>query len=95
MAVNYFVGRSQDELEGFLRAAQDDLAAGKTVQDASSGDVSKRENISKSIESRIRMILQALTNLDPGKYPPSQSFATQEYRVTFSGAPSIITQGNG
>ncbi len=84
MAINYFIGRSIQDLENDLKLAQEDLAAGKTVSDASSGDVSKRENVQGSIEKRIRLILQALTIADPVKYPPELTTTTRSFRIVFS-----------
>jgi len=91
MAINYFIGRSQQSLEADLANAQEDLAAGKSVMDASSGDVSKRESMMGSIEKRIRLILQALTVINPTLYPPSQTMPTREFRVAFGPADQGIS----
>src|SRR5271169_930709 len=87
MPVNYFLGRSQQQLEADLKAAQDDLAAGKNVQTASSGDVRKEDRIEKSIEARILMILQALNLIDPTAYPNTLITPLRSTRIILSETP--------
>lgn len=67
--VNYFLGQSQADLETALRAAQDDLKAGKTIVEGSSGDSSAKEFIQADVYTRIEQILFALFLLDPIHYP--------------------------
>jgi len=84
MALNYFIGWTQSELELELRAAQEDLAAGKATISAGAGDANTASRIEKSCEERIRMILQALNKLDPDTYPLDQITPISETRIAFA-----------
>jgi hypothetical protein len=83
MAFNPFMGRSLETLQADLKAAQDDLAAGKTIQSSGVGETRKTEHIDTNPRERIRAILFALNKLDGVKYPLCQISPDRETRVTF------------
>lgn len=84
MALNYFIGWSVERLERALTIAQDDLAAGASIESAGSGDVNSRNKTELSPQERIKMILKALNLADPEKYPASSSIATTQTRISFA-----------
>lgn len=90
MALNQFIGWSKDDLEAALRRAQEDLAAGKSIESSRAGDVSKTERYEKSIDERIGLILKALSLLDPVKYPADQITRTTQTRATFSCGEGLV-----
>lgn len=77
MAVNYFAGKSKTWLETELAKAQAELAAGKTSNSGSSGDVAFSKQIQIKIKERIESLLYALYLIDPDTYP-----ATSAIRVS-------------
>lgn len=84
MAINYFIGWSQKDLEAELRSAQEDLAAGSSTIQAGAGDATQQSRVEKSIEERIRMILASLNKLDPDRYPLGQITALTQTRAGFN-----------
>ncbi len=84
MAINYFIGWSVAQLEVELRAAQEDLAAGKATTRAGAGDAQVEDVVQKSAEDRIKMIYRALYALDPERYPIGQITAITSTKVAFS-----------
>jgi len=84
VAINYFIGWSQEDLEGALREAQEDLAAGKSTTQAGAGDASVQNRVEKSIEERIKLLYKALNAKDAKKYPIDQITAIDRTRVVFS-----------
>lgn len=83
MAMNPFIGRSFEQLECDLRAAQDDLAAGKTIESSGVGETRKKERFDSSPRERIRNILNVLSKLDPAKYPPGCASPDRQTRAVF------------
>ena len=83
MAINYFIGWSIKDLETELRAAQEDLAAGKSTIQAGSGDASVQNRVEKSIEARIEQLLIALNKQDAEKYPLDQVSRITQTRAAF------------
>lgn len=84
MAINYFVGWSQKDLEAELRAAQEDLAAGKSLIASRAGDVGTNSQIAESAQNRIKMLLAALNKIDPTNYPVADITAITSSRACFS-----------
>jgi hypothetical protein len=84
MALNYFIGWSIQKLETALAAAQEDLAAGASIESAGSGDVNSRNKTELSPQERIKMILKALNLADPDSYPASTSVAITRTRINFA-----------
>lgn len=84
MAINYFIGWDQEDLETELRAAQEDLAAGKATTEGRAGDVTSRSQMEQSCQQRIKLLLKALNALDPETYPIDQVTAITATRVCFS-----------
>jgi hypothetical protein len=84
MAFNPFIGWSQQDLERELRRAQEDYAAGASVESAGSGDVNSRSRIDASPLQRIRQIYAALYALDPEKYPAAAIRPITQTRIVFS-----------
>lgn len=70
--MNPFIGQSQETLEAWLREAQEDLAAGKTITSAGAGDTRFDNQVSGSPEKRIEQLLRALNLLDPVTYPATE-----------------------
>lgn len=83
MAINYFIGWSQSQLETELRAAQEDMAAGKQIVQSGAGDASMQNRIEKSVEQRIQLLLKSLNALDPDTYPISDVTAITTTRAVF------------
>lgn len=83
MAVNYFIGRTREELESALREAQDDLLKGSALIRADILDSSTQSRVEKSNEERVRMILTALNKIAPDDYPIGQTSAIERTRVVF------------
>jgi len=69
MAFNPFIGWTQADLETQLRAAQEELAAGKMLTSNSVGDTSFTAEREGSIIKRIEQIYRALNVLDSDTYP--------------------------
>ena len=83
MAINYFIGWAQADLEAELRAAQEDLAAGKATISAQGGDTRVGSAVERSAEERIRLLLRALSALDPEAYPPESINPITSTRASF------------
>jgi len=90
MAINYFIGWSQEDLEAELRVAQEDLAAGKATSRAGAGESNTESRIEKTIEDRIRLIFRALNALDPDTYPIDQITPSSVVQVTFGTPDPVI-----
>jgi hypothetical protein len=86
MAINFFVGWSQQELEAELRAAQEDLAAGKSTISSQAGEVRSGAAVELSAQERIKLILRALNKVNPEEYPVADVTAITSTRAAFSGA---------
>jgi hypothetical protein len=84
MAINYFVGWSQEELEEELVAAQEDLAAGKSTVMAQAGEARSGSQVEISAQERIKQLLKALNLLNPTQYPIDQVTAVTCTRACFS-----------
>lgn len=84
MAIDYFIGWSQEDLEAELRAAQEDLAAGKSTTQAGAGDASVQNRVEKSIEERIKLLYRALNKKDAIKYPIAQITAITQTKAALS-----------
>ena len=69
MAVNYFVGKTQAWLEAELAKVQADIAAGKTITTASSGDVASGKMVETNAKARFDQLYYALYLLAPTTYP--------------------------
>ena len=69
-----------------MASAQEDLAAGASIESAGSGDVNSRNKTELSPQERIKMILKALNLLDPEKYPASAAVAITRTRINFAQA---------
>ncbi len=83
MAINYLIGRTQEDLERALAEAQNDLMAGRAIVQTGAGDTSSQSSMEKKCEDRIKIILKALHVIDPDKYPLDQTTAITETRVSF------------
>ena len=94
MAINYFVGWEQQDLEVELRAAQEELAAGKATIRTASADVGVWSQVENSLTSRIEMLLQGLNRLDPVNYPIDQVSRTAAFRCVISGGPEACRDGS-
>lgn len=84
MAFNPFLGWSQQELETELRRAQEDYAAGASLESTGSGDLQSRNRIETSAVKRIEQLYRALSALDPERYPASQIARTTSTRIVFA-----------
>jgi hypothetical protein len=84
VAINYFAGWSQSDLETALEAAQADLASGKSTIGAGSGLVSIRSQVELTPQRRIELILKALNAINPSQYPITSVTITDVLRVGFS-----------
>lgn len=91
MAFNPFFGRSWDTLAADLEAAQDDLAAGKTISSSGVGETRKTEQVEISARERIRQILLAMNRLRPDAVPLDQISPDRTVRVVFNSAFPPIT----
>jgi hypothetical protein len=69
-----------------LAAAQDDLAAGKTISSSGVGETRKTERVELSVRERIRQILYALNRIDPITFPIGQIAPDRSVRVIFNTA---------
>ena len=78
MAVNYFVGWTQTELEAELRRAQAELGAGASVGSVGAGDTQAQFSKEHSAKERIEMLLKALNALDPTTYPAESVFGESQ-----------------
>ena len=84
MAINYFIGWSQQDLEEALREAQEDLAQGKSTIAAQGGDSRIGSQVDLSAQERIKMILKALNLLDPDTYPIASVSSINTTRACFT-----------
>ena len=84
MAINYFVGWNQQELEEELVSAQEDLAAGKATVMAQAGEARSGSEVELSAQARIKQLLKALNLLDPTTYPIDLVTAVTSTRACFS-----------
>jgi hypothetical protein len=85
MPVNVFFGIPQATLETWLRDAQADLAAGKTLVSYSTGDTSGSKIVQSSPQTRIELILRALYLIDPESYPASSVSRVTRTRIRVFG----------
>lgn len=69
MGFNPFIGKSQAWLEAELAKAQDDLAAGGSIDATGTGSVNSSQNLQIGIMERIELLLRALHILDAVTYP--------------------------
>lgn len=69
MPINYFLNRSQGDLEADLVTAQNELAKGKVRASINTPHTGVSFSTVASIEQRIRRILYALNQIDPDAYP--------------------------
>jgi hypothetical protein len=83
MAVDYFIGWTQVELETELRRSQEELARGKSITQASAGDSSFQFKLEQTIRERISMLLFKLNQLDPDTYPTSSTRPIRRTQVVF------------
>lgn len=84
MALNYFIGWSQEDLETELRAAQEELARGKNFSEIASEGTSSRAEIETKAKERIELLLEALYLLDPDTYPLTSISRTTRTKGVFS-----------
>lgn len=91
MALNLFIGISRDQLERWLRDAQADLAAGKTLSSYGTGDTNASKQVQMDIRQRIAEILNALNAIDSTAYPAAQTKRVTRTQIRESQAedPSI------
>jgi len=83
VAIDYFIGWNQQDLETELRAAQEDLASGKATIAARGGDSSVGSQVDMSAQERIKLILKALNAIDPDTYPIASITAITRSRACF------------
>lgn len=88
MALNPFIGLSQERLETELRQAQSDLLAGKNTIQAASGDIMIRSQPEMSLLERIRLILVALNRIDPSTYPYASITPSNATKIVFGSETS-------
>lgn len=69
--INYFINRDEPWLVEKLGALQEELAAGNTVTEVTTGDHSTRAQVQVNLERAIEMVLAALNRLNPTTYPAS------------------------
>ena len=81
MAINYFIGQTQESLETQLAAAQEELATGKHAASVSVGESSFTFEQELSLTKKIEMLLRALNLLDPDTYPIDQITPTTRARI--------------
>lgn len=92
MAINHFVGWTREELETALRRAQEDLAAGKSIESSRAGDIGKTEHHEKSIDERIEMILAALHKIAPEVYTPENTRKVTRTKANFWAGNELATE---
>ena len=80
------LNRSQEELEAELALIQKELLGGRTISSWTVGDSSATKNVwlNQPPALRLRMVAEALSILDPDKYPPDFVQATTHTRPIFS-----------
>lgn len=66
-----------------MTRAQTDLAQGKTTVQASDGNIMIKSTVSNRPETRIKMILRALSLINPVQYPPADVTPVTEVKVSF------------
>jgi len=84
VAINYFIGWTQQQLEIELQAAQEDLAAGKSTIAAQGGDSRIGSQVELAPQERIKLILKALNALDPDNYPIADITSVNLTRAAFT-----------
>jgi hypothetical protein len=89
VAFNPFLGWSREDLEGELRAAQEDYAAGKATTKVGAGDASTESRVEVSTIERVKALYRALNAIAPDDYPIEQITAIDRTRGTFWGADPI------
>lgn len=82
--MNPFIGWDVEDLEEALRAAQEDLADGKTITRSGAGDANSENKVDKSPEQRIELLYKALNAADPVKYPIEQITRITMTKAAFS-----------
>ena len=85
MARNVFIGWSQAELESALKAAQMELATGKSTISANLGEASYSKIMTVGPDTRIGLITAALNRLDPIAYPIDDVSVPTRTLGTFAG----------
>ena len=80
-----FIGWTKTQLETALLAAQQDLAAGKTITEVDSGNVRGKKQVQSNAIDRIRRILTALNVIDPTNYPLSSIERISRTRISIYG----------
>jgi len=93
--LNLFIGWDREDLETELRAAQEDLAAGKATVRMASADVGVWSETENSLTSRIEMLLQALSRIAPQDYPPAQVTRSSSFRMVFNSQIRAACDPNG
>lgn len=91
MALNYFIGWTQARLEAELTKAQQELAAGASIQSGSGGDTSFSQISQIPIQQRIEMLYRALNALDSTTYPAAS--ITRHDRTVYA-APNSTTSSD-
>lgn len=84
MAVNYFIGQTQEWLERQLAMCQEDIAAGKTLIQWGAGDSSGIRKVQLTPQLRFAQLYYALYLLDPETYPSTGLAPTNRTRAVFS-----------
>lgn len=84
MPFNPFIGQTRTWLETQLRAAQEELATGKSVISGQLGEVSFGNAMTIGPAQRIKMILRELNRLDPTRYPIDEVSAPTHTVATFN-----------
>jgi len=82
MALNLFLGKSQEWLEAQLALAQEDFAAGSAMTKAEAGDARTETETNVSSVERIKQLLKALHAIDPDTYPLDQITAIDRTRIS-------------
>lgn len=83
MPINYFLNRSQSDLEADLVSAQNDLAAAKQRTAVNTPHTGVQFQTEESITRRIRRILYALNQIDPTTYPDADTIPVTMAEVRF------------
>ena len=86
MPFNPFIGQTQPWLEAQLRAAQEELATGKSAISGQLSEVSFGNAMTVGPAQRIKMILRELNRLDPTRYPIDEVSAPTRTVATFNAA---------